>query len=87
MIVSFIDTLTYGLERFAFTYEGSIDKYIGVDIERLPDNFGFSMTQPYLIERILDAANIDLRMTNSRPTSTVGPLLTRDENGPDSKHD
>ena len=86
-IDSFINTLTHGPEKFAFTDEGSIDKYLGVEIERLPDGHGFSMTQPFLIERILEAARIDLRMTNSRPTPVVGPLLSRDENGPDRKHD
>ena len=45
------------------------------------------MTRPYLIERILDAANIDLIMTNSRPTPAVGPLLTKDEYGTERKHD
>ena len=63
-----------------------MDKYLGVDIERLPDNYGFSMTQPYLIERILEAENIDLRMIDSRPTLTVRPLLTRDEYGPERKN-
>jgi hypothetical protein len=62
-------------------------KYLGVDIERLANNSGFTMTQPYLIERILEAANIDLRMTNSRPTPAIGPLLNRDEEGPYRKHD
>ena len=60
---------------------------MGVDIERLPDNYGFSMIQLYLIERIINAANIDLRMTHSRPTPDVGPLLTRYEYGPETKHD
>ena len=45
------------------------------------------MTQPLLIKRILEAAKIDLRMTNSRPTPVVGPLLSRDEEGPDRKHE
>ena len=86
-IESFITILTNGPEKFAFTDEGSMDKYLGVDIERLSNNSGFTMTQPYLIERILEAANIDLRMTNSRPTPAVGPLLNRDEEGPERKHD
>ena len=63
-----------------------MEKYLGVDIECLPDNSGFSMTKPYLIERIIDAANIELRMKNSRPTPAVGPLLTRDEDGTERKH-
>ena len=58
-----------------------------MDIERLPDKYGFSMTQSYLMERILNAANFDLRMKNSRPTPSVGPLLIRYEDGPDRKHD
>jgi len=82
----FIDSLKHGPERFDFTDEGSMDKYLGVDINRLPDKSGFTMSQPYLIERILEAANIDSRMTNSRPVPVVGPLLSRDEDGPDRKH-
>ena len=62
-------------------------KYLVLDIERLPDNSGFSMTQPYLIERILNASNIDLIMTNSRPIPAVGSLLTRYEDGTKIKHD
>jgi hypothetical protein len=86
-IADFIDTLTHGPEKFAFTDEGSIDKYLGVEIERLPDGSGFTMTQPFLIQRVLDAANIDMRMTNSRPTPAVLPLLSRDEEGPERKHE
>ena len=32
LISGFIDTLMHGLERFAFTDEVSMDKYLGVDI-------------------------------------------------------
>ena len=41
------------------------------------------MTQSHLIERILQAAAIDLRMTNDQPTPVVGPVLSRDKDGPD----
>jgi len=60
----FINILKYGPERFAFTDKQSLDKYFSVGVERLPDNTGFTMTQPFLIKRILEAAKIDLRMTN-----------------------
>ena len=83
----FINTLKYGPEKFAFTDEGSVDKYLGVEIERLPDDTGFPMTQPFLIKCILETANIDLRMTNSRPMPVIGSLLSRDEDGPDKKHE
>ena len=83
----FINTLTYGPEKFAFTDEGTLNQYLGVEIERLQDGNGFSMTQPFLIERILEAAHIDSRMTNSRPTPAVTPVLSKDEEGPERKHD
>ena len=86
-IDKFINSLTHGPEQFVFTDEGSLDKYLGVNIERLDDDSGFTLTQPHLISRILEAANIDTRMTNSRPTPAVGPLLSRDEDGPERKHD
>ena len=73
-----MNTLEYGPKRFAFTDEGSLHQYLGVEIERLPDDTWFTMTQPFLIKRILEAANIDMRITNSRPMSVVGPLLSRD---------
>ena len=82
----FINTLKYGPKIFAFTDEGSLHQYLGVEIERMPDDTGFTMSQSFLIKRILDAAKIDLRITNSRPTPFVGPLLLRDENDPDRKH-
>ena len=83
----FINTLKYGPERFAFIDEGSLHQYVGVEIERLPDNTGFTMTQPFLIKCILETANIDMRMNNSRPTPVVGPMISRDEDGPDRKHE
>ena len=39
----FINTLKYGPERLAFTDEGSLHQYLGVEIERLPDETGFTM--------------------------------------------
>ena len=85
-IDNFILSLKDGPENFAFTDDGSLERYLGVEITRLPDDSGFTLTQPHLIERILQAAEIDLRMTNDRPTPVVGPLLSRDENGPERKH-
>jgi len=79
----FINTFKYGPERFVCTDERSLDQYLGVEIERLPDDSVFIMTQPFLIKHILEAANIDLRMTNSRPTPVIGPLLLIDEDGQD----
>ena len=59
----FIASLKHGLEGFDFTNEGTMDKYLGVNIERLKDNNGFTMSQPYLIERIMQAAHSSCRST------------------------
>ena len=59
--------------------------YLGVDVSRLPDGNGFtlSLSQPYLIQRIIEALNLD-------PTTTKGPrgitpvaypLLSKDPGG------
>ena len=40
------------------------------------------MTQSFLVQRILDAAEIDIRMT----TPTISLLLAKDKDGPDRKH-
>ncbi len=86
-IDAFITSLKNGPENFVFTDKGELKRYLGVEISPLPDgSSGFSMTQPFLIEQILKAADIDTRMTNSRPTPAVLPLLTKDENGPERKH-
>ena len=45
------------------------------------------MMHTFLINRDLKAAGIDQRMTNSRPAPAIGPLLSRDENRPERKHD
>ena len=44
------------------------------------------MTQPFLIQRILDAAEIDARMTKSRSTPAISLLLAKDEDCPARKH-
>ena len=85
-IDDFITSLKNGPEGFEFTDEGSMERYLGVEITRHADKSGFTMTQPHLIERVLEAANIDLRMTNKRDTPAVLPLLSKDENGPERKH-
>ena len=83
----FINTLKYGPEIFVFTGKGLLHQYLGVEIERLPDDTGFTMNQPFLIKHIIEASTIDMIMTNSIPTPVVGPLLSRDEDVPDRKHE
>ena len=43
----FIQSLAEGQEKFELTNEGSIDKYLGVHITKLPDG-SYKLKQPYL---------------------------------------
>ncbi len=76
-IKNFITSLEQGPEQFVFTDEGTLQRYLGVEVEKSPDGHGFSMMQPFLIQRIIDAVDIDVRMMNDRLTPVVGPLLPR----------
>ena len=84
---TFIDSLKNGPEKFVFTDEGKMSSYLGVDISRLPDNDGFKLSQPFLIERIIQAVNFDMSATKgARDNVPAGyPLLSKDENGPPRK--
>ena len=84
VIKNFIDSLTNGPENFSFTDEGSMDKYLGVDIQKL-EGKEFILRQPFLIQRILEALSIDPKMTNKRSVPVVGPLLSKDQDGPPRK--
>lgn len=83
---TFIQLLSNGKENFIFTDEGKLNKYLGIKIKKLDDMEGFSFTQPFLIEQILEAAKFNTHMTNSRCTPVVGPLLSKDTDGPPHKH-
>ena len=85
-ITKFISTLTFGPEKFEFTDEGELSKYLGVEIEQLKSG-GFSMSQPFLIQRILGAVHIDMAAIKSCSTRVLGPLLSRDEHGSERKYD
>jgi hypothetical protein len=63
IIKDFVDSLTYGPEKFEFTDEGTMDKYLGVDIQKL-DNGEFVLRQPFVIQRVLAALGIDPAETN-----------------------
>jgi hypothetical protein len=87
IIAGFIKSLAEGPENFESTEEGAIDRYLGVDVQRLPNN-EFSLRQPFLIQRILQTMGIEPSETNARFNPVIGPLLSRDiDGGPDRKFD
>ena len=83
VIQEFIDSLTHGSEKFNFTDEGTLSSYLGVDISRLPDG-DFTLSQPFLIERIIKLLDFDLKMTKGARGNVpaLHPLLSKDEDGP-----
>ena len=84
-IVMLVKFLRGGKENFVFTVKGSIDKYLGVDINQLDDS-SFEMTQPFLIERVLSLLGIGKGKTNEKCNPVGKPLLNKDLNGVDRKY-
>ena len=84
---NFIKSLKHGKENFVFTDEGSMSSYLGVEISRLPDDQGFSLSQPFLIERIIKTLNFDFSTTKGARGNTPAtyPLLSKDTEGPPMK--
>ena len=58
-----------------------MENYLGVDIQKL-GNGEFVLCQPFLIQRILEALRIEPTVTNKRSVPVIGPLLSRDTDGP-----
>ena len=70
-----------GTEDFVFTEEGTMNSYLGVDISSFPDNKGFTLSQPFLIDRVIQALDFDPKTTKSAKNNTPAgyPLLNKDE--------
>ena len=66
-----------------------MSSYLGVEITQLPHNEGFTLTQPFLIDRIIRALNFDPATTKSpRGNTPVSyPLLSKDTDGLPRKAD
>ena len=79
VLQEFIHSLRNGPENFDFTDEGTLSEYLGVDISRLPDG-GFCLSQPFLIERIINLLQFDPKMTKDVRGNTLVsyPLLSKD---------
>ena len=64
-----------------------MNSYLGVDISSLPDKKGFTLSQPFLIDRVIQDLSFDPKTTKSATNNTPYgyPLLNKDENGPARK--
>ena len=70
VVQKFISSLKAGTEYFVFTEEGTMNSYLGVDISSLPDKKGFSLSQPFLIDRVIQVLNFDPKTTKSATNNT-----------------
>ena len=81
-----IQSLHGGDEHFVLQDEGSIDKYLGMNIKQIDAN-AFELSQPFLIERITTFLGIADGKTNEKLTPVGKPLLNKDLNGVPRKYD
>ena len=79
-----IKDLQEGNEKFEFTNDGDLEKYLGVDLKR-HRNGSIEMTQSHLIARFLELIGVNDKV-NPRPTPAVKPLLFKDLAGIARKH-
>ena len=67
-------------EGFEFTEEGTMNAYLGVDISSFPDGKGFTFSQPFLIDQIIQDLGFDPKTTKGATKNTTAgyPLLNKD---------
>ena len=80
-------SLESGSKNFVFTDEGSLSSYLGVSMDRRQVirwyHTGFSMSQPFLLDRIIKAVGFNSETTKSvrDGAPAVYPLLNKDCDG------
>ena len=79
-----ISSMQSGPENFKLTNEGGVNNFLGVEITRLDDN-SFELSQPFLINRILNFLGLCINEFETDANSTSTPvakgLLHRDLDG------
>ena len=85
---SVLENLVANLKQkdFILTDEGTLTKYLGVDVKYKSDG-SFELKQPFLIQRIIDLLGLEGDYQhNTKPTPATKPLLNKDENGDERKN-
>ena len=83
------DELILELEKnFILTDEGEVSTYLGVQVEHDKESGSISLTQPFLIERILKALGNAVKDANIKRTPAQHKvILSKDEFGPERKQE
>ena len=80
-IDGFVKSMQQGSENFVLTDEGSIDKFLGIEIKRLGKQ-EFEISQPFLIDRILALLQLEHNghemKSNDKLTPTAPQILNKD---------
>jgi len=86
---SYADDLIKNLQSsFTLTEEEDVSAYLGVEVNVDGDSDTVSLTQPYLIKRIIDAMGPAISDANTKSTPAVyKEILHKDEDGPERKQD
>ena len=80
---SLSDLQSYG---YILTDKGEVTNYLGVQVDHKPENGSFTLSHPYLVERILALLGNAVSEANTKSTPTVPKeILHKDEHGPDRK--
>ena len=70
--------------KFSLTEEGDVSAYLGVKVNIDPDSDKITLTQPYLIQRIIDELGDAITEANVKSTPSVyKEVLHKDTDGPD----
>ena len=66
--------------NFDLIDEGSLDRYLGVEVKRQSDG-SIELTQQYLIGRIVKDVGLNPKMISFKTTSVILPLLNKEYEG------
>jgi hypothetical protein len=73
--------------KYVLTNDGEVKNYLGVEVVKREDG-SIELKQKFLIERIIEAVGLDKDIKgSSKPTPSVKPLLHKDLDGLERKHD
>ncbi len=83
-----IHSLQHGEEQYILTEEGTLDKFLGININKLNNN-RFKLSQPFLIERIINFVESECKTDvniKTMPNPVGKPLLHKDLEGKERKY-
>ncbi len=75
-IDDFVLSMQHGSENFVLTDEGSIDKFLGIEIKRLGRQ-EFEISQPFLVDQILSLLQLEHNGFETNSHDKLTPAATQ----------